>query len=296
MINLEWFRTFRTVYKTKSLSRASDLLNISQPTVSQHINSLEQHIGQQLFTRKSKGVIETDEGKIVNTLISGSIESLEEAETILGQRHADKKTIITIGISQHLYKTVLCSQILELGSFVHVKFGTRDSLIKDIEQGRLLYGIIPGEADTFDINYNILFKQKLVLVQTPGLLDPSIAELYRSDSEGTQQLLTNQKWFAHDAAAGYIKLFWLHRFNKKRPSIVPNYVIPNEYETLFQLSESKGLTVALDSTVTPFLKNNSLEISGIPPVDFRNISLISSKKKAPIEFTEKLVTLLTRKT
>ena len=80
MINLEWLRTFRTVYKTKSLSRASELLNISQPTVSQHINSLEHYIGQQLFTRKSKGVIETDEGKVVNTLISGSIESLEEAK------------------------------------------------------------------------------------------------------------------------------------------------------------------------------------------------------------------------
>lgn len=294
MINLEWLRTFRTVYKTKSLSRASELLNISQPTVSQHINSLEQHIGQQLFTRKSKGVLETDEGKVVNTMISGSIESLEEAENMLSQRHSDKKTIISIGISQHLYKTILCQQILDLGEFVHIKFGTKQALIKDIEQGRLLYGIIPGETDTFDINFDHLFDQKLVLVQTPGLLPPDLNRVFVSNSQKAEQILSRQQWFAHDAAAGYIKLFWLHRFHKKRPTIVPNYVIPNEYESLFQLSKSVGLSVALDSTAAPFIKDKTLEICDIEPIDFRPVSLLSSKKKAPKDLTRKLVKLLSR--
>lgn len=295
MINLEWLRTFRTVYKTKSLSRASDLLNISQPTVSQHINSLEHHIGQQLFTRKSKGVLETDEGKVVNTLISGSIESLEEAENILGQRHSQKKTIISIGISQHLYKTVLCKQIMELGEYVHVKFGTKQNLIKDIEQGRLLYGIIPGETDTFDINFDHLFDQKLILVQTPGLLPEGIDNIFEKDKNKAEQILTRQKWFAHDAAAGYIKLFWLHRFDKKRPAIVPNYVIPNEFETLFQLSQSSGLSVALDTTAAPFIKDKTLQICDIPPIDFRPVSLLSSKKKAPQKITNMLVEVLSKK-
>lgn len=294
MINLEWLRTFRTVYKTKSLSRASELLNISQPTVSQHINSLEHYIGQQLFTRKSKGVIETDEGKVVNTLISGSIESLEEAETILGQRHSEKKTIISIGISQHLYKTVLCKKIMELGEFVHLKFGTKQTIIKDIEQGRLLYGIIPGETDTFDINFDHLFDQKLVLVQTPGLLPKNLNKVFQADKNKAEQILTHQKWFAHDAASGYIKLFWLHRFDKKRPAIVPNYVIPNEYETLFQLSQSSGVSVALDTNAAPFLIDKTLEQCDIPPIDFRPVSLLSNKKKAPLELTERLIKTLSR--
>ena len=83
MINFEWLRTFRTVYKTKSLSKAAELLRISQPTVSQQISTLEAHIGQKLFFRKSKGVIETDEGRILNTLVSGSIEVLEGIENLI---------------------------------------------------------------------------------------------------------------------------------------------------------------------------------------------------------------------
>ena len=93
MINLEWLRTFRVVYKTKSLSKASELLYISQPTVSQHIRSLEGYLNKKLFVRKSKGVLETDEGKILNTMVSGTIESLEEIENKIGQIYLKENRI-----------------------------------------------------------------------------------------------------------------------------------------------------------------------------------------------------------
>ena len=121
-----------------------------------------------------------------------------------------------------------------------------------------------------------------------------VGSLYHlNQTKKAEQILTRQKWFAHDAAAGYIKLFWLHRFNKKRPAIVPNYVIPNEFESLFQLTKSSGLSVALDSTALPFLKAKSLEQCDISPIDFRPVSLLSSKKNAPEEITKKLVALIT---
>ena len=96
MINLEWLRTFRTVYKTKSLSKASEMLNISQPTASQHIRSLEAYVDKKLFTRRSKGVEETDEGRILNTMVSGTIESLEEVEHKIGQKYLKENMILTV--------------------------------------------------------------------------------------------------------------------------------------------------------------------------------------------------------
>ena len=97
MINLEWLRTFRAVYRTKSLSQAAEMLSISQPTVSQQISTLEAHLGHKLFIRKSKGVLETDEGKMLNTMISGSIETLEaviEHYQTGGKNHLHKSTLI----------------------------------------------------------------------------------------------------------------------------------------------------------------------------------------------------------
>lgn len=292
MINLEWLRTFRAVYRTKSLSRASEMLKISQPTVSHQLSTLEAHMGQKLFTRKSKGVIETDEGRILNTLISGAIESLEEVESQISQKQSQLKTIITIGISPHLYKTMLCHQILDLGEFVHVKFGTKQTLIKDVEEGRLLYAVVPEEIDTFDLICDVLYAHRLILVATPDIKLEELNKTYKDDIHKAERLLTNQIWYAHDAASSYIKLYWLNIFNKKRPAIVPNYVIPNEYETLFQLSKGSGLSIAIENNAAPFIKKGLLKTWEIAPIHFRKLSLISNKKKAPKEITDKIVNML----
>lgn len=293
MINLEWLRTFRAVYRTKSLSKAAELLSISQPTVSQQIMTLEAHMGQKLFTRKSKGVLETDEGRILNTLISGSIESLEEVEHQILQQKSKLKTIITIGISPHFYKSMLCHQILDLGEFVHVQFGTKKSLITDVEQGKLLYAVIPDVVNTFDIICQPLFDQQLILVSTPDVDLSGFKKLYKTDLRKAEQLLTNQTWYAHDTASSFIKLFWITIFDKKRPAVIPNYVIPNEYETLFQLSHGSGLSIALQQNAVPFIKAGSLKVLPIKPVHFRKLSLIANKKKSNPEMIHRLKGMLT---
>lgn len=292
MINLEWIRTFRTVYKTKSLSKAAELLMISQPTVSQQLSTLESHIGQKLFIRKSKGVIETDEGRILNTLISGSIEKLEEVENLISQENSKIKTILTIGISEHLYKSILCQQILLLGDFVHIKFEKKEQLIQDVENGNLLYAIIPGKTNTFDLNCFSLYDQKMVLVGTPNIDFVEFEKLYKYNKGEAEKWLEKFKWYAHDSASGYIKLYWIDIFNKKRPSILPNYIIPNEFEVLTQLSKGEGLSVALDTNARPFVKEGTLKTCQIKEVYFRGLSLIANKNKTDEVTTKRLLELL----
>ncbi len=47
--NLEWFRTFKAIYETGTLSAAAQQLFISQPGVSLHLNSLEAYTGYKLL-------------------------------------------------------------------------------------------------------------------------------------------------------------------------------------------------------------------------------------------------------
>ncbi len=294
MINLEWLRTFRAVYVSKSLSRAAEILMISQPTVSQQIASLESRLGQKLFTRKSKGVIETDFGRMLNTMLSGAMETLEKVELSITQKESQLKEIITIGISEHLYKTILCPNILKLGAYVHIKFGTKSELIKDVEAGRLLYAIIPDQVNTFDTICHKIRQQRLLLVGTRDIDFDPYMNLYKSDKSRAQQWLTANTWYAHENNSSFIKMYWLHLFDKQRPAIVPNYIIPNEYEVLFQQSQGSGLSVAFDTTVQPFLNNGTLQTCEVEPVNYRDLSLISSKQKADPELTKKLVSWLSR--
>ena len=118
-----------------------------------------------------------------------------------------------------------------------------------------MYAVIPGESNTFDIVCDSLGEQELILVSTPNISLENITEVYSKDMERAEKLLSNQHWFAHDAAVAYIKLYWMIVFNKKRPSIIPNYIIPNEYEVLFQLTQNSGLSIALERNARSFLKS-----------------------------------------
>jgi LysR family hydrogen peroxide-inducible transcriptional activator len=46
-----------------SFSRAADLLNVAQPSLSNRIQSLEREVGQSLFERMGRGVKLTDAGR-----------------------------------------------------------------------------------------------------------------------------------------------------------------------------------------------------------------------------------------
>lgn len=292
MVNLEWLRSFRVVYKTKSLSKASEILHISQPTVSQHIQALESHLNKKLFKRKSKGVLETDEGRLLNTLVAGSIESLEEVENIISQRYAHEDTVITIGISEHLYKSMLCHQVLGIGKNVHIKFGTKQDLFREVEDGTLLYAILPDGIDTFDAICYPLFDQHLVLVKTADIDLGDVKKMYNKNPNELARVLTNQTWYAHNSASSFIKLFWLNVFNYQRPAVIPNYVIPNEFETLFQLSQGSGLSVANETVANHFVKNGRLEVVDIPPIFYRKMSLMANKKKGVDSTAKKIVSLI----
>lgn len=63
MINLELYRIFIIVAKNKSITRASNELNISQPAVTKHIKNLEEALNKQLLVRKNNGIELTKEGQ-----------------------------------------------------------------------------------------------------------------------------------------------------------------------------------------------------------------------------------------
>src|SRR5580704_14852799 len=79
-INFRQLEVFRAVAETKSFTRASHTLFISQSTVSQHIRELEDSLNIKLFNRNRRNVSLTPAGE--NLLAHGRniFQLLEEAE------------------------------------------------------------------------------------------------------------------------------------------------------------------------------------------------------------------------
>ncbi|WP_029329963.1 LysR family transcriptional regulator [Exiguobacterium oxidotolerans] len=61
----EWLEAFQMTAETKSLTKASELLHLTQPALSKQIKSLEHYLGTTVFHRSATGVALTPAGEIV---------------------------------------------------------------------------------------------------------------------------------------------------------------------------------------------------------------------------------------
>jgi DNA-binding transcriptional LysR family regulator len=64
-IDVAIVRAFLTVVDTGSVTRASNLLNLSQGAISQQIRRLEELSGKQLFIRSGRRMVLSDEGRLL---------------------------------------------------------------------------------------------------------------------------------------------------------------------------------------------------------------------------------------
>jgi DNA-binding transcriptional LysR family regulator len=112
-MRIEWLESFQKTAETKSLTKASELLNMTQPALSKQIKNLENDLGANLFTRTSAGVTLTKAGE---HLLSASREILKELNSVKKAIAVDQGLMgITIGAwpsiaTSFLPKKLACTQ------------------------------------------------------------------------------------------------------------------------------------------------------------------------------------------
>lgn len=260
MVNLEWYRTFKAVYKNGNFSVAAKELFMSQPAVSQQISMLEAHVGYKLFNRKSKGVEPTEYAKLLNNLIIDALDRLENVESGFRAKAEDSKRLISIGVSKDLFNS-FGSTLISKFDLIDFTFAEDDVLFSLVDAKKLDFAVVTKRFDTFDTIYEIIGKIKLVVVGSTNLDVSDFRQKLKSDNAvEIEQWLNDQKWYSHDARIPHVKLFWLHAFNKKRPAIVPNYIIPSESEMLEMLSRNSGIAITWNCNSRKYIKENKLQL------------------------------------
>ncbi len=84
-LNLEYMKAFYYVGKVKSITKAAELMHVSQPAVSQSIKQLEKNIGCKLTTRSSGGIKFTKEGEAFYSYVKKGYEILENGVVKMNQ-------------------------------------------------------------------------------------------------------------------------------------------------------------------------------------------------------------------
>ena len=141
--------------------------------------------------------------------------------------------------------------------------------------------IVRDDVPAFDILSCKICSSPLVVVGNPNIDTVELDRYIKHDDlTNVQRWLEKQTWFSHMSTNPYIKLFWLHCFDKKRPKVFTNYVIPNEYFMLQELTQIQGVCVTLKKNAEEFIGNQSLKfIWQSDAFPLRDYYLIAHKKQ-----------------
>jgi len=141
-VNFDLYNIFYVVAKNGSISSAADVLFISQPAVTFQIKKLEEQLGVSLFTRTKRGVVLTDEGKVLFDYVKTGIESIINGESALSNLKNLDSGILRIGASTTVSRHVLMPYLEKF----HEKYPKIDiqivnnltiNLLKELRNGNL---------------------------------------------------------------------------------------------------------------------------------------------------------------
>lgn len=79
----EYLREFLVLVQAGSFNQAAEVLYISQPVLSRHVQAMERELGTSLFNRTSKGITLTDSGRYLARLLPALLESCDNASAQL---------------------------------------------------------------------------------------------------------------------------------------------------------------------------------------------------------------------
>ncbi len=159
--NLSSYRIFYTVANTGNISKAAKELYISQPAISKSIQKLEESVGCKLFSRSSRGVVLTEEGKLLYEHVREAFETLTLGEEKLKRSIELGVGHLKIGVSSTLCKYILLPYLKEfIRQNPHISISiscqsTNDTL-KLLEDNKIDIGLIGKPENLKNIHFDFV--------------------------------------------------------------------------------------------------------------------------------------------
>lgn len=145
-MNLNSLKYFMEVAETKSFTKASKRLFVSQPGISQQIDSLEKQLGVTLLLRTTRAVELTEEGRYLYKQIRSSFNDIESTVSNLMKATAfpGLLNIATIPSAASLYVPLVLEGVRDLQLDIEflLKETTSSEVIELVEDGSYHLGFI----------------------------------------------------------------------------------------------------------------------------------------------------------
>jgi DNA-binding transcriptional LysR family regulator len=173
-MDIHHLRIFASVYKNKSFSRASEQLNISQPTISEHIKNLEAELGCALFDRLGRSILPTREAELMYPRAIHIVEETGRLKDAVASSSETVKGEMVIGASTIPGSYILpglCHAFREQNPEVSFRVLIEDSrrITDMVLEHETVLGVVGSAMEPGRINYEPFYKDELVLASSPDM-------------------------------------------------------------------------------------------------------------------------------
>ena len=162
-------KVFRVVAEQLNFRKASELLYLSQPAVSQNVHMLEEELGLRLFDRTGNHVVLTQAGSTLLVYARQAARTMEQAMQALaalkGEVSGDLKLAASTTVAQYLLPRVL-GTFLKQHPLVNISAisGNTEHVVDALIEGRVSLGLIEGPALRRDVKTERLLQDRMVLI------------------------------------------------------------------------------------------------------------------------------------
>ncbi|MBZ0156133.1 MAG: LysR family transcriptional regulator [Alphaproteobacteria bacterium] len=165
-------KVFCTVAETKSFSKTSEIIHLTQPAVSLQIQALEELYETKLFDRSSSSINLTTAGEVLYRYAKDILALYAELEKEIGKLTGLIKGSITVGASTTIGNYVLPSVIVAFKKThpkikINVLIGNTKRILDFLNSGVIDLGLVEGETSRHKIKTERLIVDELALVVPP---------------------------------------------------------------------------------------------------------------------------------
>ena len=168
-VSIKQLRGCVAVAQSRSFAEACTRVHLSQPALSISIRNLEESIGGKLLERSTRSVALTPEGAefypVVQRLLSDWDRSLEDVHNLFALRRGKLDVAAMPTFASSLLPEILSEyhrQYADINLTVHDVIA--ESVVDMVRAGRVELGFTFDPGDAEDLNFQPLFRDKLVAV------------------------------------------------------------------------------------------------------------------------------------
>lgn len=165
-------KVFCTVADTKSFSKASEIIHLTQPAVSLQIQALEELYETKLFDRSSSTVSLTPAGEILYKYAKEILALYSAAQKNIWELTGLAKGSISVGASTTIGNHLLPAVIADFRRThpkikIHLSVGNTKRIVEFLNSGNIDIGLVEGDVARQKLIVEKLISDELVVIVPP---------------------------------------------------------------------------------------------------------------------------------